>query len=185
MNRKQRRAKPKKRKIIDYDLFLKKFTFLLESNVHEPLDQETIDSFQVPWEAALNSLRFGTAQDGDFEVLSIMLILGVELADIIGRYDKTGQITAAGNGYREYGKALYKIGVRHNNTGRYVATGDELYLLAEAKNINLQLLSLSNQSHVLKAAQQTGHRQKEMIQKLLKERNGKTEQMLTPNHTPA
>lgn len=116
MNRKMRRSRPKKRKIIDYDLFLKKFTFLLESNVHEPLDQETIDSFQVPWEAALNSLRFGTAQDGDFEVLSIMLILGVELADIIGRYDKTGQITAAGNGYREYGKALYKIGVRHNNT---------------------------------------------------------------------
>ena len=124
MNRKQRRAKQKTRTIIDYDLFDKRFSYLIESNIHRPLTQEEINNFHVPWQAAINSLRFGTMTEEEYFTLSKMLILGTELADLIGQYDRSGKIIEAGNRHQHYGQTLGVIGDRHTETGKYIATGD-------------------------------------------------------------
>ncbi|MGD9662298.1 MAG: hypothetical protein AB7U63_13590 [Porticoccaceae bacterium] len=156
MNRKQRRSKPKKRTVIDYDLFQKRFDYLIESNIHRPLTQDEINNFHAPWQAAINSLRFGMMTEEEYFTLSKMLILGTELAGLIGQYDKSGKIIEAGNGYQKYGNLLGIIGDRHTETGKYIAAGDELNALEEAKNTNLELLELANYAHVIKAARQTG-----------------------------
>lgn len=173
MNRKMRRAKPRNVRIVDKSLAWQKISFAVQSSVGQPEEQAEIDNFQVPWERALNALRFGTATHEDYKTLSIMLIIGTELADLIGKYDKTGQIIDVGNGYQVYGKALFDIGERFEKANKYVATGDELALLTEAKNTNMELLMLANQSHILKAAQNTGRIYADMIRKFEKEaRNG-------------
>lgn len=173
MNRKQRRSKPKKRTIIDYDLFQKRFDYLIESNIHRPLTQDEINNFHVPWQAAINSLRFGMMTEEEYFTLSKMLILGTELADLIGQYDKSGKIIEAGNGYQKYGRVLSVIGERYTETSKFIATGDELSALEEAKNTNLELLELSNYAHVIKAARQTGLIVGSMIRAASRKNNGK------------
>ena len=172
MNRKQRRAKQKTRTIIDYDLFDKRFSYLIESNIHRPLTQEEINNFHVPWQAAINSLRFGTMTEEEYFTLSKMLILGTELADLIGQYDKSGKIIEAGNQHQHYGQTLGIIGDRHTETGKYIATGDELRTLEEAKNTNLELLELANYAHVIRAARQTGLIVGNMIRAASRKKNG-------------
>lgn len=173
MNRKQRRAKQKTRTIIDYDLFDKRFSYLIESNIQRPLTPEEINNFHMPWQAAINSLRFGTMTEDEYFTLSKMLILGTELADLIGQYDKSGKIIEAGNGYQKYGQALATIGDRYTETGKFIATGDELSTLEEAKNTNLELLELSNYAHAIKAARQTGLIVGSMIRAASRKNNGK------------
>lgn len=173
MNRKQRRSKPKKRTIIDYDLFDKRFSYLIESNIQRPLTPEEINNFHMPWQAAINSLRFDTMTEDEYFTLSKMLILGTELADLIGRYDKSGKIIEAGNGYQKYGHILGIIGDRHTETGKYIATCDELSALEDAKNTNLELLELSNYAHVVRSARQTGLIVGSMIRAVSRKNNGK------------
>lgn len=169
MNRKQRRSKPRKIRFIDKELAWKKISFAVQSSVGQPEEQAELDNFQMTWESALNTLRFGTMTADDYKVLSIMLIIGTELAELIGQHDKTGQIIEVGNGYQVYGKALFDIGERFEKTNKYVATGGELAMLTEAKNTNMELLMLANQSHILKASQKTGQIYASMMRKFEKE----------------
>lgn len=184
MNRKQRRSKPKKRMIIDYDLFDKRFSYLIESNIQRPLTPEEINNFHMPWQAAINSLRFGTMTEDEYFTLSKMLILGTELSNLIGQYDKSGKIIEAGNGYQKYGHALASVGDRYTETGKFISTGDELSALEEAKNTNLELLELSNYAHAIKAARQTGLIVGSMIRAASRKNNG-TQKNGAAHHAPA
>ena len=171
MNRKQRRAKPRKIRFIDKELAWKKISFAVQSSVGQPEEQAELDNFQMTWESALNTLRFGTMTADDYKVLSIMLIIGTELAELIGQHDKTGQIIEVGNGYQKYDEALFEIAKRNDEIGKYIATAHELDLLTEAKNTNMELLALANQSHILKAAQITGQKCAAMMSKFEKEKH--------------
>ena len=74
---------------------------------------------------------------------------------------------------KKYGNLLGIIGDRHTETGKYIAAGDELNELEEAKNTNLELLELANYAHVIKAARQTGLIVGSMIRAASRKNNGK------------
>ncbi|CAM4133906.1 hypothetical protein [Kerstersia similis] len=128
----------------------------MSANQHDPVTIEQVNDFNTFIERGINALQFGQMEEQDYLNLIRLPIYGACLINQLSRFDAAGQIAAAEADMHIASEALTAIGQRWTDTGNFVARADELAALRQALYLTTDILRLANNSHAMRAANETG-----------------------------
>ena len=90
----------------------------------------------------VDALRAGTLNRTQYMRLTIMNYAAAIAANTIANLDDTGQVSRLGKKLEDTAQALCRIGERYNDTGKMVATGNDLRDVLHSVDFTADLLGL-------------------------------------------
>ena len=127
---------------------------LFRSSV-QPISQEQIMALILPFRGSIDALQRGALELENWTRLNEMNLFSFHLA---GRLHKAAvqeeakaQIAPSQQTFEQAADALYQIGIRWKDRGRFVATGDELKPIRESANWLDELLQIAPEGMALDA----------------------------------
>ncbi len=157
MNRAQRRAADRQRdrvratRRVDPAEAWTRMRIALVKSATQDLDDSSQRDILTSTYLYLQKLQFGSMTTDGFIDLCAMNAVAGELAYQMQFNDPTGQISEAGHACVAAAEALAELGARRGESGRFVATGDELRVMREAVDYFGELLRLAPRGVTLAA----------------------------------